>query len=69
MANYKITVNGRSYDVVVEKAGGSTAPKAAALTPAPILLLPLPHLCLCLLLQLLPHCPESGNPGWRWRHH
>ena len=30
MANYTITVNGKSYDVTVEKKGGAAAPKVAA---------------------------------------
>jgi biotin carboxyl carrier protein len=37
MANYTITVNGRSYDVIVEKSGGVAAPQMAApLTSAPV---------------------------------
>lgn len=34
MANYTISVNGKSYDVTVEKKGGSAAPAATAPTPA-----------------------------------
>ncbi|MDR3587164.1 MAG: acetyl-CoA carboxylase biotin carboxyl carrier protein subunit [Desulfosporosinus sp.] len=35
MATYSITVNGKSYDVIVEKKGGGAAPAAKA-TPTPV---------------------------------
>jgi biotin carboxyl carrier protein len=36
MADYTITVNGKSYDVSVEKKGGAVAPKAATPVATPV---------------------------------